>query len=179
MPIINEGYELVPIDTLEPHPENPRQGDIGAVVASIEAHGFYGSLLVQRSTNRVVVGNHRLLAAQESGIEAVPVIFLDVDDEEARRIMLVDNRLSDLAAYDDHALAELLASLASGDGLDGTGYDGDDLDRLLADLDEPFNPEEPADGEGSGGRGPRSSPEWHATCPECGTQFRLGPDDVA
>lgn len=145
--IANEQYELVTLDKLTTHPANPRQGDIGAVVASIEAHGFYGALVVQRSTGRILAGNHRYLAAKALAMKAVPVTYVDVDDELAHRILVADNRTSDLGTYDDVALAELLTQLAQSDGgLDGTGYDGDDLDALLGDIAR-------EDGDGSGSDG--------------------------
>lgn len=133
--IINDEHELVPLDRLTMHPANPRQGDVGAVCASIEAHGFFGALVVQRSTGHVLAGNHRLKAAKQLGMPEVPVTWVDVDDETATRILLADNRTSDLGTYDNDALAELLKGLAATDkGLDGLGYDGDDLDALLGDL---------------------------------------------
>ena len=64
----------------------------------------------------------------------VPVYWVDVDDATARRILLADNRTNDLATYDDAVLAELLTALAEDDDLLGSGYDGDDLDDLLADI---------------------------------------------
>jgi hypothetical protein len=133
--IINDAHELVPVGKLTTHPANPRQGDIGAVAASIDAHGFYGALVVQRSTGHVLAGNHRLLAARQLKMKRVPVVWVDVDDEQATRILLADNRTSDLGTYDNAALADLLKTLATTDrGLDGIGYDGDDLDALLLDL---------------------------------------------
>ncbi|CAA9478599.1 MAG: hypothetical protein AVDCRST_MAG17-11 [uncultured Solirubrobacterales bacterium] len=57
--------------------------------------------MVQRSTRAVVAGNHSLQAARELGLEEVSVTLLDIDDEQAKQIMLVDNRTNDLASYDD------------------------------------------------------------------------------
>jgi len=126
-------YEIVPVGSIDTHPENARRGNIAEIADSIRAHGFYGSLVVQKSTNRIIVGNHRYRAAVDAGLDAVPVVFVDVDDDEARRIMLVDNRSTDRASYDDSRLLELLGELPS---LDGTGYDDDDLDDLMALVDE-------------------------------------------
>lgn len=131
-----------PLDQAKPHPENPRQGDVGAIYESIQHHGFYGTLIIQRSTGYILAGNHRFLAAEQHGATDLPALVLDVDDDEARRILLVDNRTNDLAAYDDSGLAALLQQLVTETGtLAGTGFDGDDLDQLLADL-EGFEPEE-------------------------------------
>jgi len=131
----------VPIDDLIRHPDNPRQGDVGAISASIEVNGWYGTVVAQSSTGRVLAGNHRIEAARHLGMTEVPVYWVDVDDATARRIMLADNRTNDLATYDDAVLAELLTAVAEDDDLLGSGYDGDDLDDLLAaiagDRDEP------------------------------------------
>lgn len=131
--LTQQQYDIVSVDELTTHPDNARRGDVDAIADSIDAHGFYGACIVQRSTGFVVVGNHRLLAARQRHIAKLPVIFIDVDDDEARRIMLVDNRSNDVAAYDDNALVALLQSL-DGDLL-GTGFDDDDLAELLADAD--------------------------------------------
>jgi len=133
--ILNHSTELVPLNRLKPHPKNPRQGDVGAIHVSIEANGFYGSVIAQKSTGHILAGNHRFLAAQHANAEEIPVTWVDVSDAEAERILLADNRTNDLATYDDQALAEMLEGLLRDTGsLAGTGYDGDDLDELLADI---------------------------------------------
>ena len=38
---INVRSELVAIDTLQPHPRNPRMGDIAAIAESLEVNGQY------------------------------------------------------------------------------------------------------------------------------------------
>jgi len=129
-----------PIGELKAHPDNPRQGDLGAIITSIENNGWYGTVVAQRSTGYVLAGNHRLMAAKSIGMETVPVYWVDVDDEQANRILLADNRASDLATYDDSALADILANLVDTDlGLTGTGFDDADLEALLFDLDR-LNP---------------------------------------
>ena len=122
----------IPIDQLHLHPNNARQGDVGAIVQSLEAHGQFKPITVQRSTMNVLAGNHTLMAAAALGWKTIEAVVIDVDDDQARRILLVDNRVSDLATYDDHVLAELLQSIAAEeDFLTGTGFDGDDLEDLL------------------------------------------------
>lgn len=131
---------MVPVELLACHPANPRQGDVGAVAESIKAHGFYGALVVQRSSGYILAGNHRFRAAVQLGLRELPVLYVDVDDEQAKRIMLADNRTSDMGVYDDAALHELLQELvASDDGLMGTGYSDDDLQKLLDEANKPLN----------------------------------------
>jgi len=139
---------ITPIDRLTPHPDNPRQGDIGAITQSIEQNGWYGTLVAQHSTGHVLAGNHRLQAARQLGIESLPVWWVDCDDTQARRILLADNRTNDLATYDNDLLTELLAGLASTDDLLGSGYDGDDLDDLLGDITTDVN-DDPGAGAGA------------------------------
>ena len=130
---LSNSVENVDPNTLELHPENPRQGDIAAIVTSIEQNGWYGTLIAQKKSRRVLAGNHRLQAALALDMKEVPVYWVDVDDTEAQRILLADNRVSDLATWDDSILVGLLEGLANDGELLGSGYDGDDLDALLYD----------------------------------------------
>ncbi len=131
MKIINQEIKETKVSELKVHPDNPRQGNVSDIARSIEINGFYGAIVAQKSTGFVLAGNHRLMAAKETGAKTIPVAWVDCDDEEARRILLADNRLSDLATYDESILATLLEELAQTEiGLDGTGYDSDFLDEL-------------------------------------------------
>jgi hypothetical protein len=121
-----------PITDFKTHPKNVRQGDVGAISESLKAHGQYRPIVVQQSTGHILAGNHTYLAAKSLGWEKVAATFVDCDDEQAIKILLVDNRANDLAIYDDRALAELLKDLAATNaGLDGSLFSGDDLDDLL------------------------------------------------
>jgi hypothetical protein len=66
--------------------------------------------------------------------EELDVVELDVDDDAARRIVLADNRTSDLGGYDERALLTLLRKV--GEDLEGTAFDMGDYDDLLASLEE-------------------------------------------
>ena len=134
--LINREYALVSADTLEVHPENARRGDLTILRESIRANGFYGVCVVQKSTNYILAGNHRFLAAVEEGITEIPTVYVDVDDDEARRLLLIDNRTTDLATYDDSKLKELLEIVkATERGLIGSGYDDTDYGDLLFQID--------------------------------------------
>lgn len=122
----------VPIDSIEPHPENAREGDIGAIAASLAEFGQYRPVVVQLSTRWILAGTHRWLAMRTLGWEEVDVVFVDVDEADARRILLVDNRTSDLGRLDDEAFAAILSGLAS---FAGTPYGFDDLDGALSRID--------------------------------------------
>lgn len=133
--IVPQTYELVDALTLNlwPGAENPKLHDLDAIGASMEANGVFGALLVQKSTRRVIAGNGSLTAAVSRGVGTVPVLWLDVDDDRARRIMLADNRLSEIGGIDEEKLAALLGSMPD---LAGTGYDIGDLDVLELELQQ-------------------------------------------
>jgi len=131
--IANTETRLVPIESLKPHPDNPRVGNVDVIAESIRKNGFYGSVIVRDGTNVILAGTHRWKAAQAAGMTEIPVTFVKTDAKGAKRILLADNRTSDLGAYDDAALAELLGSLGD---IEGTGWDEDGMDNLLATLAE-------------------------------------------
>jgi len=143
--VLEQTYALADIDDLQPHPDNPRVGEVGTIANSISAHGFYGAVVVQKSTGYVLAGNHRLSAARAKGIKKIPAIYVDADETLAKRILVVDNRAAERATWDHEALAEILSGLASDDVDLGTiGYDPADLEALDAylanlalDADEP------------------------------------------
>jgi hypothetical protein len=125
----------ISINDVTPHPRNVRQGDIGAICESLKAHGQYRPITYQKSTGRILAGNHTWKAAKALGWKEITASAIECDDEQALRILLIDNRTSDLADYDTAELAEILQELEATAGkLDGTGYDGDALDEIMKDV---------------------------------------------
>jgi DNA modification methylase len=124
---------------LHTYHRNARQGDIGAIAVSLNVNGQYRPIVVNRGTHtgrpdEVLAGNHTLMAARELGWPTIAAVYVDVDEHAATRIVLADNRTADLGTYDEGALADLIRSL---DGeYAGSGYDGDDLDEIIATLNE-------------------------------------------
>lgn len=131
----NQEYGWVPVAQLTPHPANPRKGDVGAIARSVQANGFYGAVVAQRSTGYILAGNHRWQAARQEGLQRVPVIWLDCSDDEARRILLADNKTNDQAGYDQEALARVLEEARVVDAeLTGTGWTPEGYDALIAQM---------------------------------------------
>jgi ParB-like chromosome segregation protein Spo0J len=131
--LLNDAYEMVSAADLQPHPDNPNRGQVAEIEASIETNGWFGAILAQRSSGRIVAGEHRWRAAVNAGWAELPVIWLDVDDDRARRILLADNRFATLAKWDPTALVDLLDDLSvDADGLAGTGFSQEELARLVA-----------------------------------------------
>lgn len=121
---IEQEYELVPIngdeDIIKPHPENPNRGDDSVVEESIDVNGWYGAITCQKSTGYILAGHTRWRTAIKKGAIEIPVIWKDVDDETALKIMLADNQTARRAEMDEAKLEELLAGLPT---LDGTGFE--------------------------------------------------------
>lgn len=166
--LLAEEIVRVPIDSISPHPSNPNEGDVGAIVESVGAvGGFYQVIIVQRSTGLILAGEHRWRALRAAGSAVAPVVFLDVDDETAVRILVGDNeiprRLS-RARVDD--LGRLLADLRDQSlaGLSGTGFDDASFSRLLDEIRRSSAPPEFPDAEA------KASDTDHL-CPRCGYQW--------
>lgn len=152
----------VPVGALLEYPDNPRRGDVGQIAESLRVNGQYKPILAQQSTNHILVGNHTWKAAVSLGWTDIAVVYADVDDLSAKRIVLADNRLSDIAGYSADDLAALLMTV---DDLAGTGYSAGDLSRLSAVLPEGFKELDPD--------APPPEPAT-VTCPNCQTTFVPG-----
>lgn len=156
--------QTLALDGLAAYHRNARRGNVDAIADSLKVNGQYKPIVVNKGTHtgrpfEVLVGNHTVEAARQIGLEELAAVLVDVDDDKARRIVLADNRTSDLATYDDAALAGLLAEA----DLEGTGFTEADLDGLLASPEVAERPEEfPEYGE--------DTPTQHA-CPSCGYEW--------
>lgn len=121
--------EEVELTSLEPYPGNARRGNVEVIKESLSKTGQYRSIIIQDSTRRIIAGNHTWLSARELGWDRISAQFVECDDAEARRIVLIDNKSNDGAGYDNAALATLLSDMEG--ELDGTGFVQSDLDKLL------------------------------------------------
>lgn len=129
---------LVPIDNVQQHPENYNNGDVEQIIDSIVTDGMYRTISVQRSTGYIVAGNHTWEACKHLDATQIPVTYLDISENTARRIMLKDNRLASLARPDRAAELALLQSVQehSDEGLRGVGYTEADVEviKMLAEM---------------------------------------------
>lgn len=131
-----ETIEAAPLDGLQPYPDNARVHDLDTIRESLEANGQYRSLVVRLEddgTRTILAGHGTAEVLAELGHVAARIELIRCDDEEARRINLVDNRANEKASNDD---AKLLKTLRELDDLRGTGYVPTDLDDLSALLEE-------------------------------------------
>ena len=126
--VISEVLEL-PLEKLQFHHRNPRQGDAEKIAESLEVNGQYRPIVVNvgSKTGReyeVLAGNHTLAAARQLGWETIYCSLVDLDEDSANRVLIADNRTADLASYETTTLQQLQADLAETElGLAGTGFD--------------------------------------------------------
>jgi len=117
---------MIPLSAIEPDPNQPRStmGDLDELVASIRDKGVLEPILVRPRPQensgllesggalfRIVSGERRYRAAQEAGLYEVPAIEMDVSEEEALEIALIENlQRKDLTPFEEaegyRALAE-------------------------------------------------------------------------
>lgn len=124
----------VPLSSLLLHPENPREGDVEMISESLDELDQFMPLIIQTSTNYILAGNHTYKAATALGWEDIDVIYVDVDDSKAMRILLAANKTADAGGYNELLLLAILGDMREENEelLIGTGYTTDDVDELLA-----------------------------------------------
>jgi ParB-like chromosome segregation protein Spo0J len=171
--VIPHRYELRSVDKLEPHPGNPNRGQVEEIGDSIDAIGFFGAVVVQESSGRILIGEHRWRAAKNAGIADLPCLVTDCTDDVAVKIMIADNHFARLGVWDEDALIALLTEMGGGDeDLRGSGMTADDLVSLIARQAEGLPP-------GFEHLVPREAAEdddggHTVTCPSCGAEFVFG-----
>ena len=97
-------------DDLVPYYNNPRhnQDAVGPVAESIKAFGFKVPIVVDENLE-VITGHTRLKAAKQLGLDKVPVIVAeDLDEDQVRAYRLADNKVAELASWDDENFNNVL-----------------------------------------------------------------------
>ena len=120
--------------TLTPWSQNPRNNEeaIAKVARSIERFGFASPIVARAADGRIIAGHTRHSAALSLGLRDVPVRFLDIDEQTASALALADNRLGEVAVWDEDGLAAILEGLAAEDvDLDGLGWGEFELSEIF------------------------------------------------
>jgi hypothetical protein len=135
--VLPQTYDVVDVASLTEHPNNPRNGNLEAIGESLEENGFYGAVIVQKSTGYILKGNHTFRVAKDKGLSKLPVILLDVNDARAHKIMLADNRVPELAGYDFQALRDALDVVYDeSQSYVGTGFDDEAYNLVLNQINQ-------------------------------------------
>ena len=103
---------------LTPNPLNWRRHPStqqAAVHEALERLGWVQQVIVNRRTGRLIDGHLRVELARERG-ERVPVLYVDLDEDEERLALATLDPLAALAEPDDEVLAQLLEGVQLEDG---------------------------------------------------------------
>ena len=167
-----------PTAALIPYAGNAKlhsDAQIDQIAASIREFGFNNPVLIDPQGG-IIAGHGRVLAAQRLGLEQVPCITLGhLTDAQRRAYIIADNRLGETGGgWDEQILAAELEALSKIDfSLELTGFDSDDIERLLA-----ASGIDPSQSQGNNTPDQSSAKEinpddFHLAhrCPRCGFEF--------
>jgi ParB-like chromosome segregation protein Spo0J len=130
--------EQININDLKPDPANPRRisdQELEALTRSIREFGLVDPIIARREDKTVIGGHQRLIAARRLGYKTVPVVSLDLSQEQARLLNIALNKIS--GSFDQELLARLLNDLSQVPDVDLTlsGFGEDELRKLLKSLE--------------------------------------------
>ena len=103
--------ESVSISDIMPYYNNPRENTkaVKPVVESIKRYGFIKPIICD-SGGVIIAGHTRYIAAYQMGLKYVPVIYSDMDVEQAKMYRIADNKLAEKSIFDEDALLAELKS---------------------------------------------------------------------
>jgi ParB family chromosome partitioning protein len=106
------GVRIVQVDHIEPNPEQPRMvfepQALDELAASIREHGVLQPILVRPlgpNTYQIVAGERRWRASRLAGLETIPALIEEIDDDTALEIAIIENlQREDLTPLDEAAM---------------------------------------------------------------------------
>lgn len=135
------------IDEITPYINNPRNNDqaVDAVANSIKEFGWQQPIVVDKNMV-IIVGHTRYKAAKKLKLDKVPVVVAtNLTDEQAKAYRLADNKVGELADWNDDLLSDELVGI---DDIDMSDFGFDELDdhaELEDAKDDDFDEEPPED----------------------------------
>lgn len=128
----------LPIGDLRLDPANPRRisdDELESLTRSIREFGLIDPIIARKEDKVVIGGHQRLLAARKLGIKQVPVVLVDLTEDQAHLLNLALNKIS--GSWDQELLAHLLADLNAVPDveLSLSGFSEDELKKHLKSLD--------------------------------------------
>ena len=115
--------EQRPIGSIEPYGKNAKkhpEKQVQQIANSIREFGW-GQPIVVDKNNVIIIGHGRYLAAHLLGMEMVPVLQMDITEEQAKAYRLADNKLNESEWDMELVIAELKG--LSLESIDLTGFD--------------------------------------------------------
>ncbi len=107
---------MIPIEKIDPNPHQARceLGNIGELQESIKSKGILEPILVRAKGNRfeIIAGERRFVASKNIGLKELPCIDMDVADNEAMEIALIENlQRKDLDIFEEADGLQALADI--------------------------------------------------------------------
>lgn len=128
------------VDELIEYNENPRNNEaaVPKVVESIENFEFINPIAIT-ADNVIISGHTRLKAAKTLGIDEVPCIVHDLNEEDARLARIIDNKSNEYSTWDVTKLQSELDRLPKTDmTFFSTGNTFRDLNQRMENLEMSF-----------------------------------------
>jgi len=96
---VNQDNQIthLPIKELRLDPANPRRisdEELESLTRSIREFGLIDPIIARREDKVVIGGQQRLLAARKLGMKQVPVVLVDLSEDQAHLLNLALNRIS-------------------------------------------------------------------------------------
>jgi len=140
--IIGEGAEAP--DQLLANPQNYRRHpktQKDALAGALDEIGWIQRVIVNQRTGQMVDGHARVELAIARGEPAVPVVYVDLSEEEERIAIATIDPIAGLAYHDEEQLGELLSQVSAESEdlqafLDGLGPEGGDTKTGNTDPDD-------------------------------------------
>lgn len=147
---------LEPLSKLVGMPRNPKAHNIGDIHQSYDRFGFVNRIICNEVTGHIVAGHGRIEALRQRKLLAmsipvgvsekpddwyVPADWVNIPEAEEEALAIALNKIGE-GEWNDVETAQILADLAAQDKLEGTGFDGNDVDQLLKNLAPSIEPEE-------------------------------------
>lgn len=135
MKIVKEEIVYKSLDEIKEYENNPRQNDeaVEYVANSIKEFGFRNPIILDKD-NVIIAGHTRYKASQQLKLKEVPCIYAnDLTEEQVKAFRLADNKVGEIAEWDDDLLKIELDDILDIDMSD-LGFDDIDLEEVY---DEP------------------------------------------
>lgn len=102
----------VKLSEIFPYYDNPRDNTnaVEPTKESIKRFGFVKPILVDKA-GVIIAGHTKYVAAYQLGMEFVPVVYSDMDDEMAKKYRILDNKLAEKSYFDEDQLLEELRNM--------------------------------------------------------------------
>lgn len=150
VPFLPDQIEHLDVMGLIPNSRNARthtKHQVHHISASIKVFGFTNPVLID-ADGTIIAGHGRVEAAKQLGMREVPCIRIEhLSEDQKRAYVIADNRLAELAGWDDEILAIELQHLSEVEidfDVEITGFETAEIDYRIESM-APNEPDEADD----------------------------------